>query len=132
MRALLDTNVLMDVALARPPFVSESAGVLRWAEAGGHAAVAWHTLSICSYLLKGGGVAFIGRLLKLVDVPGTGHADAQRALALAFSDFEDAMQVAAALAWNADVIVTRDPAGFTKSPIPPLDPVAFLRRVGAR
>ena len=45
MKALIDTDVLLDVALAREPHVQHSAAVLRWAEAGGKAAVAWHTLT---------------------------------------------------------------------------------------
>ena len=44
-KALIDTDVLLDVALAREPHVQHSAAVLRWAEAGGKAAVAWHTLT---------------------------------------------------------------------------------------
>jgi predicted nucleic acid-binding protein len=131
MRALIDTNILLDVALARPRFVDESAAVLRWAEAGGQSAVAWHTLSTCAYLLKGGGISFVDKLLRLMDVPTTGHADAMRALSLAMPDFEDALQASAALAWRADVIVTRNPADFRKSPVPALTPRSFLTRVGA-
>jgi hypothetical protein len=40
MRALVDSDVLIDIALARAPFANDSASVLRWAEAGGAAAVA--------------------------------------------------------------------------------------------
>ena len=68
MRALVDSDVLIDIALARAPFANDSASVLRWAEAGGAAAVAWHSLSNCAYLLKGGGRPFIERLLLLVEV----------------------------------------------------------------
>jgi hypothetical protein len=49
-RILLDTDVLLDVALAREPFAADSTEVLRWAEAGGAAAVAWHSLINCAYL----------------------------------------------------------------------------------
>ena len=129
MRALIDTNVLLDVALNREPFVKDSAAVLRWAATGGEAAVAWHSLSNCAYLLKSGGRVFLSGLLKLVEVPTTGHMDAQRALSLSMTDLEDALQAAAALAWRADVIVTRDPADFSKSPVHALSPAAFLKRV---
>jgi len=63
LRILLDTNVLLDVALAREPFAVDSADVLRWAEAGGAAAaaVAWHSLTNCASLLKGGGRPFLER-----------------------------------------------------------------------
>lgn len=126
MRALIDTDVLLDVALAREPHLQHSAAVLRWAEAGGDAAVAWHTLTNCAYLLKSGGRPFLVRLLQLVDVAAVGPADARRALALAMSDVDDAFQAAAALAWRADVIVTRNLKDYRGSPVRALSPRAFL------
>ena len=48
MRVLLDTDILLDVVLAREPFAADSADVLRWAESGGAAAVAWHSLTNCA------------------------------------------------------------------------------------
>ncbi len=126
MRALIDTDVLLDVALAREPHLQHSAAVLRWAEGGGDAAVAWHTLTNCAYLLKSGGRPFLVRLLQLVDVAAVGPADARRALALAMSDVDDAFQAAAALAWRADVIVTRNLKDYRGSPVRALSPRAFL------
>jgi predicted nucleic acid-binding protein len=128
MRALLDTDILLDVALAREPHASASADVLRWAEAGGDAAVAWHSLTNCAYLLKGGGKSFLERLLNLVEVAPVATADARRALALPLPDIEDAFQVAAALAWRADAIVTRNVSDFRRSPVPAISPAAFLKR----
>lgn len=65
MRILIDTDVLLDVALAREPHLAASAGVLEWADSGGEAAVAWHSLTNCAYLLKGGR-GFLRSLLLLV------------------------------------------------------------------
>ena len=131
MRILLDTDILLDVALARAPHAAQSAAVLRWAEAGGEAAVAWHTLANCAYLLKGGGRAFLGQLLRLVAVAPAGTADAKRALDLPMTDLEDAFQAAAALAWGADAIVTRNIADFRRSPVRALTPAEFLKQAGA-
>lgn len=128
MKALLDTDVLLDVALARLPFAADSAAVLRWAEADGEAAAAWHSLANCAYLLKGGGRPFLGRLLQIVEVAPTGTADARRALGLPMADLEDAFQAAAALAWQADVIVTRNTADYRRSPVVAVAPAEFLRR----
>ncbi|MGH8726681.1 MAG: PIN domain-containing protein [Burkholderiales bacterium] len=130
MRALFDTDILLDVALAREPYVVASADVLRWAEAGGAAAVAWHTLTNCAYLLKGGGRPFLERLLHIVEVAPVATADARRALALPISDIEDAFQVAAALAWGADAIVTRNVSDFRRSPVRALSPAGFLKQLG--
>lgn len=125
MRVLLDTDVLLDVALAREPHVDPSAAVLEWAQAGGEAAVAWHSLTNCSYLLKGGR-AFLNNLLKLVDVATVGSDDARLALGLPMSDVEDAFQAAAAVAWKADWIVTRNLPDYLKSPVPDISPTDFL------
>ncbi|MGH8585747.1 MAG: PIN domain-containing protein, partial [Gammaproteobacteria bacterium] len=89
MRILLDTDVLLDVALARERFAADGADVLRWAESGGAAAVAWHSLTNCAYLLKGGGRPFLERLLRLVEVAPVASADARRAVDLPLSDVED-------------------------------------------
>jgi sugar/nucleoside kinase (ribokinase family) len=129
MRALVDTDILLDVALAREPHAAASADVLRWAEAGGTAAVSWHSLTNCAYLLKGGGRPFLQRLLRLVDVAAVGKADARRALDLPITDIDDAFQAAAALAWAADVIVTRNLADYRRSPVRALPPAAFLKQI---
>lgn len=130
MKALIDTDVLLDVALAREPHSQSSAAVLRWAEAGGSAAVAWHSLTNCAYLLKRGGRPFLERLLRLVEVAPVGSADARRALELPMTDIDDAFQAAAALAWEADVIVTRNLTDFRRSPVRALSPAAFIREAG--
>jgi hypothetical protein len=44
-------------------------------------------------------------------------------------DLEDALQAAAALAWRADVIVTRNLDDYRHSPVPAVAPLEFLRRV---
>ena len=115
---------------AREPHAQHSAAVLRRAEAGGSAAVAWHTLTHCAYVLEGGGRPFLERLLRLVEVAPVGSADARRALGLPMSNIDDACQAAAALAWAADVIVTRNLAHYRRSPVRALSPAAFIKKVG--
>lgn len=129
MKVLIDSDVLLDVALARTPHVEASAGVLRWAEAGGDAAVAWHSLTNCAYLLKGSGRSFLEPLLEIVAVASVGDADARRAFALPMRDLEDAFQSAAALAWGAEFIIARNLPDYRHSPVPALTPTAFLRKV---
>ena len=129
MKALIDTDVLLDVALAREPHLAQSANVLRWAEAEGEAAVAWHSLPNCAYLLKDSGRVYLDRLLQIVEVAPVTTADALRALTLPMPDVEDAFQAAAALAWSADVVVTRNTADYRRSPVPAMTPAAFLQRV---
>ena len=129
MRVLLDTDVLLDVALAREPHVSASAEVLRWAEREGEAAVAWHSLTNCANLLKGSGREFLQQLLQIVTVATVGTEDARRALSLPMKDVEDAFQVSAALAWGADFIITRNLEDYRYSPVAALPPSAFLNKL---
>lgn len=129
MRILLDTDVLLDVALARSGFVEASAAVLKWVEAGGEAAIAWHSIANCSYLLKAGGRNFLEMLLELVEVAPVATHEAQRALSLPMADLEDAMQAAAALAWKADYIITRNLPDYRNSPVKAIAPTTFLELV---
>lgn len=129
MRILIDTDVLMDVALARPPHVESSAGILRWAEAGGAACIAWHSLSNCAYLLKNQGRGFLESLLEIVEVAPVGSREAVRALKFPMKDLEDALQASSALRWGADFIVTRNVKDYQGSPVPGIRPKDFLREV---
>jgi hypothetical protein len=66
----------------------------------------------------------------LIEVAPVTTSDARRALELAIPDVEDAFQIAAALAWQADRIVTRNVADFRRSPVRSVTPQAFLAEVG--
>src|SRR6185436_15279022 len=116
LRILIDTDVLLDVALIREPHAEQSTAVLRWAEAGGDAAVAWHSLANCAHLLRARGRPFLSELIQIIEVAPASTADARRALALPMADLEDAFQAAAALAWGANAIVTRNTADYRRSP----------------
>lgn len=128
MRILIDTDVLLDVALAREPHAGTSTEVLRWAEAGGDAAVAWHSLTNCAYLLKDGR-AFLKKLLQIVEIPAAGTKEAILAIDSPMTDLEDAFQASAARAWNADYIVTRNLSDYRKSPVPAISPSGFLAKI---
>lgn len=129
MKVLLDTDILLDVALSRSPHLEHSAAVLQWVHAGGIAAVAWHSLTNCSYILKGGR-EFLVRLLQHVEVAAVETRDARRALALPMTDVEDAFQAAAAFAWGAEFIITRNLPDYKRSPVPAISPSAFLKKIG--
>lgn len=135
MKALIDANVLLDVAQRRVPFFAASDRVVRWCEDHpGNGFIAWHTVSNLYYILRksaSDGVArgFISSTLDIMEVARTGTPEAKHALHLGLTDYEDALQVAAALTAGVDVIVTRDGADFAGSIVPVLNPEAFL--VGA-
>jgi len=125
-RVLIDTDVLLDVALNRKGYVAHSAEALRWIEESGGGFIAWHTISNCAYLLKDPKRQFLKMLLSIVRVAKVGHEDAEAAFAYQMRDFEDALQCAAAVSCGADYIITRNLADYKKSPIKALSPKEFL------
>lgn len=129
MRVLLGTDVLLDVALGREPFAEAAGAVLDWAELHpGKAVVAWHTLSNLAYMIRPDARAFISDLLGFTDVAPAGAASARAALRLPLADFEDALQVAAAIAAGTECVVTRNVRDYRKSPVPAVTPGDFLQR----
>lgn len=132
MKILVDTDVLLDVALGRPAFRGDSGDVLAWAEGvPGRAAVAWHSLSNLAYFVRPDARPFIRDLLSFVDVAQVGTQTMRSALSLSMNDLEDAMQAVAALAFGADHIVTRNVRDYRNSPVPALTPRVFLRTIKA-
>ena len=131
MRALLDTDILLDIALNRKGFFENSANVLSWAEEQpGQVAVAWHSLSNLAYLVRPDARRFIHHLLNFVEVATVGSREAKQAVGFPMNDLEDALQAASAIAFDATFIVTRNVRYFKSSPIPAVTPIEFLKEVG--
>ncbi len=134
MRVFLDTNILVDVLLDRKGLASESAAVIARCESlAATMLVAWHGLATAFYLLKRGrsqeeALQEVDKILAWATVASCGDADARRARALGFPDFEDALQAVAAEAGGAACIVTRNTADFRKSGVPALSPSDFLAK----
>ena len=129
---LVDTDVLIDVALDRPPFSDAASELLDRLQTGPKRAfVAWHTLSNFYYMVapaRGGSNAraFITDLIRFVAVADCGTRAMSFATRLEMTDFEDAMQVAAARACGARFVVTRNTRDFRRSPIPAITPQEAL------
>lgn len=125
---LLDTDVLIDVALDRHPHAAPAAELLDRIEHGGEAAyIAWHSVSNFYYLVAPalGGVStrdFIVELTRFVDVAATDTESIGYAVGLPMADFEDAMQVAAARACGARHIITRNVRDYGRSPVRAITP----------
>ena len=125
---LLDTDVLIDVALDRHPHSEAASELLDRIENGAEAAyIAWHSVSNFYYLVApalGGANAlnFIVELTRFVGVATTDAEGIRYAAGLPMTDFEDAMQVAAARACGARQIVTRNVRDYEHSPIRAVEP----------
>jgi len=135
MRVLLDADVLIDVALDRAPYAEPAAALLDELERRpGCAFVAWHTISNFFYLVspsrgRRGTRAFLLDLTDFVDVAPTTVQGLRYAAHLPLRDFEDALQVAAAVACGAEVIATRNLRDYAKAPIRAAAPQVVLREV---
>jgi hypothetical protein len=132
MRLLIDINVLLDVAFLRPGLPA-SARLIAQCGRQHEAWLAWHSVATLAYLIERHQSAtaareFIREVLGWADVALTSRADALVALDLPMSDYEDALQTAAAGACAAQVIITRNERDFKGSPVPAMTPEAFLRR----
>lgn len=129
---LIDTDVLIDVALDRHPHADPAAELLDRVEHGAEAAsVAWHSISNLHYLVaptigSANSRQFVLELIRFVDVAATGTDDIRFAARLPLADFEDAMQVAAARACGARLIATRNVSDYGRSPIRALPPHEVL------
>jgi predicted nucleic acid-binding protein len=138
MRALVDTNIFLDVLLARKGLADESQKLLDWFESHpGDGWIAWHTLSNLYYVgWKTAGrekaLAAIDEILGAFEVCPVASTEARRARNLGMADFEDALQTSAALAARVEVMVTRNTRDFRKSPVKALSPRAFLALVGPK
>lgn len=136
MKLLIDTDVLMDVALNRTPFAEAAARLLDEVQSRpGTAFMAWHSAANFYYMVsspqgKSAARDFIKELLRFVGVAPVGTDDLAYALGLELTDFEDAMQAAAAVACKADHIVTRNTEHYRKSPVKAITPDAWLQRHG--
>ena len=132
---LVDNNVLIDVALRRQPFFSPAVELLeRLAQDPGRGFMAWHTVSTFYYIVQQTlgderTRSIIAELSGFLTVASITHESLLYALSLSMTDFEDAMQVAAARAAGAEYIVTRDLGDFTNSPIPAITPEQALRQL---
>ena len=129
---LLDTDVLIDIALDRRPHASSASELLDRIEHGAESAcIAWHSVSNLYYIVAParGGVStrdFVVELTRFVGVAITDTEALRYAAALPMADFEDAMQVAAARACGARHIVTRNVRDYERSPIRAVGPQEAL------
>ncbi len=124
MIVLLDTDVLVDLALDRAAPHADPAGRLLdiLEQRPGSAFVAWHTISNFYYLVaptRGheDTRTFLLDLARFTEVARTTTESLRYAARLEMKDFEDAMQVAAAVTCRAEVIATRNVRDYANSPV---------------
>jgi len=135
MRVLLDTNVVLDSLLARAPWNVEADDILHAADRG-EVVCALTALSIANLFYIGRRLVGLVRAradvrtcLHRFEIVGIDEPTLLNADGLPGGDFEDNVQIAAAVESAVDGLVTRDPRGFAHSPIPVWSPAELLQRL---
>ena len=135
MKVLLDTNVVLDVLLAREPHLANSKAVWQACDNG----------QINGYIIASAltDIYYIAR--KIVGLDSARHAVEiclstfqicpvnqavlENAFQLAGSDFEDDVQIAAATQAELDVVVTRNPRDFMHGALAVVVPAELLAQL---
>ena len=135
-RALLDTNVILDVLLAREPFGVQVAAVWQAHEDERFTAyLSAITPATVFYVArkqlgKTQALKMVEDLTSTFEVCAVNHDVLRSALRLEMADFEDAIQSANALLEGLDFVITRDLKDFKKSPVKAVSPVEFMKQLG--
>ena len=127
-RVFLDANIVLDLLDSQRPGHAAALLLEEALEADQASCLcAWHTLSIIEYVGskvfgKAEMLEILRELLGSWIVPSTGTEEAKAAFLYLSGDYEDALQIAAAVAGRADYLVTRDKSGYQKSPVKVVSP----------
>jgi predicted nucleic acid-binding protein len=135
LRALMDTNVMVDLLLTREPWFSQAKPMWDARDAGQlECAVLATSLTDLYYICRkpallgpAGAKIAIEMVVQRFEVLTTDRAVIQSALRLPGLDFEDNVHIASAVRDGMDVVITRNKADFRHSPITPIEPPEIVR-----
>jgi predicted nucleic acid-binding protein len=129
---LFDLNVILDVLQQHEPFYEVSAQLLAHAETGkiiGY--VAPHSLTTLFYLIEKDQTSAhakvaITSILQILAVTTIDQSTIEQALSLPYQDFEDAVQLMAAVQYKAEYLVTHNVKDFQPAPLIVIQPSELL------
>jgi predicted nucleic acid-binding protein len=131
-RLLLDTNIILDIALKRDPHFEISSKIFELIDKkriiGYITATTVTDIYYISRKEKGNEIAieFISNLIEIVDVIGVDKNIIIKALKSNIQDFEDAVQVSAAEYNEIEIIITRNKNDFFNSGLEILTPKELI------
>jgi predicted nucleic acid-binding protein len=134
-KALIDTNIILDIALERHRFYQDAADIFRKIyeqKLQGYISASSVT-DIYYCLRKTNGkvqtVTFLRKLLKVIDIADVDKSVILNALYLDWNDFEDAVQSQTAIKNELDVLITRNTKDYHKTgKIKVFTPSDFLKQ----
>lgn len=131
-KMFLDSDVILDIVMARQEFYSDSSTVLALIEDQTYQGVtSSNYIANVYYVLRSEGGdqnarALIRTLLNHILILPITHSDILTALDSSFSDFEDSLQHESAKNYGCDVIITRNLADYRYASMPVFSPTQFL------
>lgn len=131
-RLLIDTNIILDIALKRDPHFEDSSRVFELLDKkqfiGYITASTVTDIYYISRKEKGRTIAieFISNLIEIVDVLSVDKNIIVKALKSNILDFEDAVQVSAAKYNEIEIIITRNKSDFLNANLEILTPKEFI------
>jgi predicted nucleic acid-binding protein len=135
-RVLIDTNIVLDFLLQREPFLQDAEAVFQAIDSGrvvGY--VTATTLTDIFYIarrhtrsVEQARQAVLETLTVMVICP-VNRAIVESAFTSGRDDFEDAVQIACAVAQGLEAILTRDQQGFRSSAVPVLSVSQLLEQL---
>ena len=135
MRVLLDTDVVLDYWLEREPFAQPASQLLELNAQGVFDAYISGITPVNIFYIARKSLAHerlrqaIDDLLLTMRVCPITHEVLNQALTLPFTDYEDAVQHAAAAASKLDAIVTRNLKDYGNATLPVFSPADFLNQL---
>jgi predicted nucleic acid-binding protein len=129
---LFDLNIILDVLQEREGFYDFSARLLALAETGRiQGWLAAHSVTTLFYLAAKGRSPGQARvtltsLLQFLKVAAVDHHTIEQALNLPYQEFEDAVQMIAALQIQVDYLLTRNVKDYQPAPLKVIQPVELL------
>ena len=131
-QVLLDTNIILDFALDRDPFIKEAEDILKLAfEKKFFAFISATTITDIYYITrKQKGIAetksFLKSILAFIEVAEVNKEIVTKALNSNLKDFEDAVQVESAEYNRIDMIITRNIKDFRDVQTEIITPEKFM------
>ena len=133
-KALIDTNVLLDHLAHREGFFQDAAVIFSMVEEDQLIGIV-SSLSIvnCAYVLPKhyDGYAVLEQIktmLRMFTISNVDAAILEQAAELVPYDYEDAVQYLSALPYHPDMVITRDKKGFNDLDILVMTPAEFVKR----
>lgn len=132
MKALFDTNIILDVLLDRKPFADHASFLMskvELSEINGFLCATTVTTVyylLSKYLDKKTAMISINSIMALFEVASVNRIVIESALKSKFTDFEDSVLHESARHAGVEYIITRNVKDFKSAQIPAFTPVEFL------